>query len=669
MKSKLLMGAIALVFASVVAILLLKPSVNTQHHEKYASGLEGLESLFLSVSKDAYKQSMLGGSYDAVQASMVSIMQKTEALVYAPTFLSPTAKGELNISLQTLKASSHELDSNVVSFMRVSSLLQNSKTYLPQLIREYKVKEDTMHLKQLFNFLETQIFEYISSRNSVTADAAMLTLSSIDKYKNVVTDAEMSLLRTHVSLVINYEKRIENILNAVSSSEFENSLADTTKIYRAEYYRVTQLEALLTDILIGLVLFLLLLIGFLLRGAHAGAKLQEQAAVNMKAKLVELDEQKAISDKLVSEAQVVQAAMAEQQKNIEESNHKLTLAINSVSDLMSKVSGGDFSSRLDGALFSGDLSGLRASVDKTLDTLQGYMKELSTVSVKLSEGDLTLKIEGVYEGELLLVQNSLNHSVDNLFGLISQVSEASIEIQSQIKEVNISSESIASGSRTQANRLGETMNSVAATTEKISNTSENTMEATKLTDIQVVKLNEGMTVMGELVVAMDDIKHSSEAIVDIIKLIDSIAFQTNLLALNAAVEAARAGEQGRGFAVVAGEVRNLAGKSADAAKDISKIISASNIKVGNGVSLVGNVNDSLKSIKDNTESLQSIMTIVNCDSLEQKASVTKIANSVTEADVISKNNMSLVDNTVNQVGSVSTAAENLRNAVSSFKIS
>ena len=174
--------------------------------------------------------------------------------------------------------------------------------------------------------------------------------------------------------------------------------------------------------------------------------------------------------------------------------------------------------------------------------------------------------------------------------------------------------------------------------------------------------------MVQMVEAMDDIKHSSEKIADIINLIDSIAFQTNLLALNAAVEAARAGEQGRGFAVVAGEVRNLAGKSADAAKDISTLISDSNNKVQNGVALVNNVNQSLENIKQKVVVLQEAVQSIDEASHDQSNSAQNIIAAVSDAENISKQNTQMIQNTAEQINEMVVTTQTLEQLVKAFKL-
>jgi len=393
-----------------------------------------------------------------------------------------------------------------------------------------------------------------------------------------------------------------------------------------------------------------------------------EASQNLEVKLGELDKQKKLSDEKVIEANHAQTAVALHQQEADANNEKLKRAIQSMGRLMNEVAQGNFSVRLDAEEFEGDLGKLKDCVHDTLDRLHDFMKELAGVSEKLSNGDLTTKMLGEYGGELHQVKQTLNGSLDNLANLVGQVMQASSSIQAQIIQVRTDSESVAQSSTQQAATLQNTMQAVDETTDKIRSNTQNTQKANVITQEQVTALNAGVQEMQKLVVAMDNIKDASEKIVDIINLIDSIAFQTNLLALNAAVEAARAGEQGRGFAVVAGEVRSLARKSADAAKEISTLISASNEKVNTGVELVNGVNQSLEMIKHKVEVLQSSVSEINTASLEQSQSAQNITQAVSEAENISNHNTQLIQRTAQQINSMNESVQQLENVVSAFKL-
>jgi len=523
-------------------------------------------------------------------------------------------------------------------------------------------------MKELFAYLERQVMLYESGNSNIKKEQILQTLKTISQLTTEINKGQLINLKTHIMIILEYQKSVISILKKISASNIEKSISNAENTYEKAYIKTTDLTSMLTNILIGLVVALLVLVGILMVNVQRSNKQAEEASKDLEIKLNELDQQKQLADKQVLEVQSAQAEVAKHQKIAEENNAKLVAAIEQTNQLMDQVAHGDFSNRLEASYFEGDLANLRTSVHTALDTLQASMKEISEVSAKLSNGDLSSKITGQYGGELEHVKQAINGSVENLAKLIAQVSSVSSGIQQQIGQVRSDSENVALSSNRQSETLQITMQAVDDTTDKIKSNTHNTQQATQITSEQVVTLNKGVEVMSEMVIAMDDIKHSSERIVDIINLIDSIAFQTNLLALNAAVEAARAGEQGRGFAVVAGEVRNLAGKSADAAKDISSLIEDSNKKVQTGENLVTDVNHSLDNIKQKVELLQDAVQSINDASIDQSQSAQNITQAVTEAENISKQNTQMIQSTANQINQMVEASHKLDQVVSSFKL-
>lgn len=664
-----LMVLISLIILAVLTIIAIKPNINMEHHEDYAEAFGQIEKYFLRSTENAYKTATGGiGHYDFLQGNLVKLKRFSEALEYAPDFLSKKQRLDLQKRTKNVVQEANTLDEDAIEFMRINSLLNNSKAYLPELIRTHKISESTMHMKQLLSFLEAQMYRFMIEDPSIKIRDIHTTLQSIDNFKENISQSDFVILRTHILLIVEYQGQVHNVLDKLSSSNLENVNEQAHDFYMQQFSEANNFSRLLTNTLIGLIALMFVLVATLMIQVRRASKQTEIAELELQNKLTELDSQKAIAEQKVVEALKAQEAIEIHQKQSDENHLKLNEAIESMSGLMSKVAQGDFTSRLDDNKFTGNLAPLKDSFHATLNELQAYMKELGAVSNSLSQGDLTQKIQGNYSGELDMVKNTLNSSLDKLSQLIGQVLTSASEIQTQITNVRSDSESVADSSTKQAQTLNSTIQAVDETTDKIRLNTQNTQKATEITNAQVTALNDGLEVMHRMTSAMDDIKESSEKIVDIINLIDSIAFQTNLLALNAAVEAARAGEQGRGFAVVAGEVRSLAGKSADAAKDISDLISNSNEKVNNGAQLVNHVNDSLEMIKEKVEDLKNSVTEINEASYEQSNSAQNITHAVSEAENISNHNTQLIQKTADQVNLMSNSVQRLEDIVKTFKI-
>jgi methyl-accepting chemotaxis protein-1 (serine sensor receptor) len=291
------------------------------------------------------------------------------------------------------------------------------------------------------------------------------------------------------------------------------------------------------------------------------------------------------------------------------------------------------------------------------------------IAQTVAAGDLSSHIDVHGEDEVAKLMAALKHMHDNLAMIVARVRVGTETIASASTQIASGNLELSSRTEQQASSLEETASSMQELTQTVKQSSENAQEASFLANDASVVASKGGAVVAEVVTTMGSINESSRKIVDIIAVIDGIAFQTNILALNAAVEAARAGEQGRGFAVVASEVRNLAQRSAAAAKEIKELISDSVDKVENGSKLVGQAGATMQEVVNSVQRVTTIISDIAAAAGEQNDGISQINDAITQMDSVTQQNAALVEEAAASAEAMQTQAEALKDAVSVFKIS
>ena len=382
-------------------------------------------------------------------------------------------------------------------------------------------------------------------------------------------------------------------------------------------------------------------------------------------------------------------------------------------DAVGKIAAGDLS--MDLVLKAGDTSSLLYSLKTMQDSLrtivaeiksiveaaavrgdfgvkmditgkQGYTKELSEllnqlsnitetgisdvvrVANALAKGDLTQTISKDYPGSFDEMKTGINGTVENLKQLVGEIKDATDTINTASKEIAAGNSDLSQRTEEQASSLEETASSMEELTSTVRQNAENAKQANQLAIGASDVAGKGGAVVSQVVTTMDSINESSRKIVDIISVIDGIAFQTNILALNATVEAARAGEQGRGFAVVAGEVRNLAQRSAAAAKEIKTLIGDSVGKVEDGSKLVAQAGQTMEEIVSSIRRVTDIMSEITAASVEQSQGIEQVNLAITQMDEVTQQNAALVEEAAAAAEALEEQAQNLSVSVATFKV-
>jgi methyl-accepting chemotaxis protein len=338
-----------------------------------------------------------------------------------------------------------------------------------------------------------------------------------------------------------------------------------------------------------------------------------------------------------------------------------------IQDIVDAALAGDLNQRIDLSGKDGFFNMLSKGINDLVDVSQRVIDDTVNVLGAMARGDLTQSIEADYAGTFGQLKNDANTTIAKLTDVLAEISSGANAVLNGAHEIAQGNTNLSQRTEEQASSLEETTSSMEDMTFTVRQNADNARQANQLATGAREQAEKGGAVVSNAVSAMGEITASSKKIADIIGVIDEIAFQTNLLALNAAVEAARAGEQGRGFAVVASEVRNLAGRSATAAKEIKDLIQDSVSKVDEGSRLVDESGQTLEQIMHSVKQVSDIIAEITAASEEQSDGIEQVNRTIRQMDEMTQQNAALVEQAAAASEAMGEQARNLNDLVAFFE--
>ena len=531
--------------------------------------------------------------------------------------------------------------------------------------------EATSAFSNLIQVFENEILPLFKENSPGTNSEELLKLNSLIKKQFAATAKPLDSL---------HKKTIKEVKAVDSKFHYEASKIITVS-------SILGLLTLVTAILLGI---------FITRGITQPLKrlknaVRALATGNMNYD-IDFDRKDEIGDLAASFWELVQSQKSKAEAAKEISYGNLSIEIETISsedilgnalvDLKESILGlikevdiltraaltGDLSSRGNADKFQGKYKDIIRGFNQTLDSFLGPINESTAALEKMASKDLTIKMNGHYKGDHKKIKTALNLAVENLDDGLQQVSLGAEQVASASIQISTGSQAVAQGASEQASTLEEIAGNLQEMTAMTSQNDSTAQEAKNLASEAQMFTNLGVQSMDRLSEAISKIKQSSDETSNIVKTIDEIAFQTNLLALNAAVEAARAGEAGKGFAVVAEEVRNLAMRSAEAAKNTAKLINESISNSENGVILNEEATKNLNEINHKVSTVEQMMGEIAAASTQQNEGINQISTAVEQLNQLTQHNAANSEESSSTAEELSRYAKKMSALVSTFKL-
>ncbi len=383
--------------------------------------------------------------------------------------------------------------------------------------------------------------------------------------------------------------------------------------------------------------------------------LDHRSEIGLMAKAVDIFKQNAIKIR----------QLAAQEAALQEKNADLQ---SNIATVVNAAVAGDFSRRITKRYDNPDLDAFATNVNTLVESVDTGIAETGRVINALSQGDLTESMEGQYQGVFAELQSNVNETMATLRRLMEEVRQSSDAINGGADEIRDASNDLSKRTETQAASLEETSSALEEITVAVKTSTERAQESSRMVADARQFAERSSGVVEDATAAMARIEQASNEITQIINVIDEIAFQTNLLALNAGVEAARAGEAGKGFAVVAQEVRELAQRSATAAKDIKALINKSGEEVQTGVRLVTTTGDALREIQTRVIGIAGQVTSIATAAQEQSTGLHEISTAVNQMDQMTQQNAAMVEEAAASTNRLADETAHLKALISRFKV-